>query len=286
MTESAPGSSPSPDGTRPTMTAPEAAPNPEDEYYDPLSERLRREPRSSAGVSVLAFDGGDPGRGQWVASSLADLVRRRGRAVETRVVPSHGDGGQGVALAEALAATTLPLVLITRATEAWSAAHLEPLLAGINDVDHVVGRRPAGGAWPGLLRRLGGLRWRLLFAVPAGDLGSPCRLHRREALAAIPLQSESELVDLEILAKATFLEQSLREVPVPALAGDPERRQILARHDLADLFRHPVFGFAAPIRPGAWDTPGPECSPVPRPGPVAGVEPAAPPAVEAPATPA
>lgn len=255
----------------------------QDLYYDPLMERLRREPRRGAGVTVLVFDAGEPHRAGRIAEGLVSLIRGRGRPAEAQVIASHAHEGQGPALATALMATSLPLVLITRAIEPWTAAHLDPLLAGIDDADHCVGSRPAGGLVPAALRWLAGLRWSVLFGVSVKDGTTPCRLHRREALARIPLQSESERIDLEILAKAMFLEQSLREVPVPPLAADPERNPTLARHDLSDLFRYPQFAFAAPIRPGAWDEPGPERSVVPTALPVpvstAGpIDPDAPPA--------
>ena len=60
---------------------------------------------------------------------------------------------------------------------------------------------------------------RLIFAVPLRDVHSPCRLHRLDKLAAIPLQSASSFLDTEILAKATFLGHLIDEVAIPPLRG-------------------------------------------------------------------
>ena len=64
----------------------------------------------------------------------------------------------------------------------------------------------------------------MVFAVPTLDVHSPCRLHRREKLEALSLQSSSRFLDIEILAKGTFLSHLLDEVPVPRLKGiEPDR---------------------------------------------------------------
>src|SRR5438552_2711190 len=84
--------------------------------------------------------------------------------------------------------------------------------------------------------RTGALPWWLLFAVPILDVHCPCRLHRLEAMAAIPLQSSSGFVDVEILAKATFLDHLIDEVRVPALAALPARA---TWGDFVEVFRRP-----------------------------------------------
>lgn len=91
----------------------------------------------------------------------------------------------------------------------------------------------------GRIRRwLGVLHYRILFAVPVADMFSPLRMHRREKLQAIPLQSASRLLDVEILAKATFLVQTIEEVAVPDLPS-PEIGSL--GPDLRALFSHPRF---------------------------------------------
>ena len=162
-----------------------------------------------------------------IVCSLADLIAASGRPVE-RCVVSVGDDGLGRALERGLQGATLPLVLVTTAEEPWTKDHLEPLLEAINQCDHVIGCRPAGAgeigsACPGLLVR------RLIFAVPLHDVHSPCRLHRLDKLAAIPLQSASSFLDTEILAKATFLGHLIDEVDVPPLRGRRQVRRLVGR---------------------------------------------------------
>src|SRR5262249_8239002 len=146
---------------------------------------------------------------------LIDHLAAMGRAVEHRVVPVDGVD-LGVALSSGLEDAHLPLVLVTTAREPWTPAHLEPLLKAIDHSDHVVGRRPARGT-EAFRRWLSMLPRRLIFAVPLLDIHSPCRLHRREKLRSIPLQSTSSLLDVEIFAKATFLGHLIDEVDVPPL---------------------------------------------------------------------
>jgi hypothetical protein len=219
------------------------------EPLDALEAATRREPLAGAGVDVRVFDAGDPERAEAIARGIAALLRARGRAADFRILPSRSEAGLGPTLETAAREATQPLVLVTDAVEPWTAAHLDPLLAAIDAADHVIGRRPAPLATR-LRQRLAALGRSLLFAMPVLDVHSPCRLHRRAALAAIPLQSESRYADVELLAKATFLAHLLQEVPVPPLAGDddPERRALWS-HDRRDVLRRPVF--ARPVAPSS-----------------------------------
>ncbi len=132
-------------------------------------------------------------------------------------------------------------MLVTTAEEPWTAAHLTPLLEAIDHCDHVIGRRPAG-SWARFGRWLASLPRRLVFAVPLRDIHSPCRLHRLDKLAAIPLQSSSSFLDLEILAKATFFGHLIDEVDVPPIRGPIGSRGWWS--DCRRLLRDPRFTFA------------------------------------------
>ncbi len=128
-------------------------------------------------------------------------------------------------------------MIATSALAPWSAGHLDPLLKTIDARDHAIGCRPRS-ILGRVVRRCAALPYRLLFAVPVADLYSPLRIHRREALAKIPLQSASRLLDVEILAKATFLVQTIEEVDVPDLPS-PAVGHVAG--DLASLFSHPIL---------------------------------------------
>ncbi len=204
------------------------------ETDDPFEAHFRREPMPKAGVCVIVLDAGHPEESAIVVESLRTLVSRRGREVECHIVTLDPSQGVGRAIEHGYQASNQPLVLVTSALEAWTEAHVAPLFEAIDHCDHVIGRRPKGPVQR-LSVRLRGLLWRGLFAVPVRDVHSPCRLHRRAALDAIPLQSLTDFSDVELLAKATFLGHLIDEVEVPALeaGGLPTRHW---RRDLGAVF--------------------------------------------------
>ncbi len=208
-----------------------------DSSDDPFAEHLRREPLPNAGIRIILLADMPAETAEQIVAPLADLVVASGRTVERCVVTVNGDG-LGCSLERGLEGATLPLVLVTTAEEPWTMEHLEPLLDAINQCDHVVGCRQdrARRHWsgvPGLLMR------RLIFAVPLHDVHSPCRLHRLDKLAAIPLQSSSSFVDTEILAKATFLGHLIDEVAIPPLRGRVRSTRLWT--DVNQVLGHPRF---------------------------------------------
>lgn len=217
------------------------APHEEPDIHDPMAEALRRASRRGAAIDVLVRDVGDPGLVGEIGEGLVALARKAGHEAAWRTLSADPEIGEGAALRAAIEATSAPLVLVTTAVEPWTEAHLRPLLEAIEKADHALGRRPLAGRalWEARAARLARS---LLFAIPVLDVHTPCRLHRREALAAIPLQSESCYAEVELLAKATFLGQILEEVDVPRLAADDDpRRRALWAHDRGDVWRRPTF---------------------------------------------
>lgn len=207
-----------------------------DEYVDPFEAHFQRDPMTGASVQVIVPARGEYDRAESIANGLVELLRARGRLADGLVVSIAGRG-QNQVLRECLGRTEHPLVLVTSAEEPWTPDHLDPLLKAIDACDHVVGRRrrSVGGR---LLRWFARIPWKSLFAVPVFDPHSPCRLHRREKLATIPLQSSTDFLDVEILAKATFFGQLIDEVPVPPLAS-PELWAFW--HDFLEVLREPVM---------------------------------------------
>src|SRR4051794_11609374 len=178
-------------------------PEPLDDYEHPFDAHARRSPMTGAAVRVVAIQYRPDGRAEEVAEGLINLLAAAGRRADRRGLTIGPGDSIATAFEAALADADAPLVLITTATEPWAETHLSTLLAAIDTCDHAIWRRPATGL-ARIIRWVMAWRWRLLFAVPVEDVHSPCRLHRREALAAIPLQSRSDFLDVEILAKATF----------------------------------------------------------------------------------
>ncbi len=206
---------------------------------DPYEAHFHREPLPAAEVRIvlLAAADDDPARSQKIADGLLGLLAARNRRATACVVPVSPDPGWGPALDSAVQSASAPLILVTTATQPWTDAHLAPLLKAIDSADHVLGIR--NRSLPSRLARwLGRLPWRILFHIPLSDLHTPCRLHRREAIAAIPLQSRSGFADVELLAKATFLGHLVDETAVPELPAATARVRLA---DLREVFRKPVF---------------------------------------------
>jgi hypothetical protein len=183
-------------------------------WYDPFALAHHREPLGSrAGVDVLAL-GRESGK---AGSELTKLLRGQGRPVAVAARESAWisgsefmawlDGGRN------------PLVVVSRSRGPWRKEHLEPLLRAMDTTDHVVGRRRMG-VWKGLGRWFVSWPVRLRFAIPARDLGSPCWLHRREAVGKLQLEAAGPGLGVEILAKATYLGQLVDEVEIPNLEGE------------------------------------------------------------------
>ncbi len=108
---------------------------------DPFMQHLHRDPLPNAGIHVLALVDHVDERAQEPFKALCQLIAEEGRAVEGAIA-SVMEAGAGLAIEQALARSTLPLVLVTTACESWTPAHLRPLLEAVARCDHVYGCRP------------------------------------------------------------------------------------------------------------------------------------------------
>ena len=211
--------------------------SPLDDFIDPIEAHLKRETCEGAGVSVivLARDGRE--RALQVFESIASVLRGRNRKAFPVFVDVDETTNHAEVLEDALRIADQPLTLVVQGRESLTAAHLAPLLKTIDHCDHAIGGRATSRAGK-VGRWIRALPWRWVFAVPIHDLHSPCRLHRTEKLAAIPFQSRSEFLNIEILAKATFLGQLLDEAEIPAIEG---RKAWISWSDVSKVFKHPTF---------------------------------------------
>jgi len=250
---------------------------------DPFVAHFHREPMGAVGVGVVVLSNGpaDPETATAWDESLSWL-RSQGRPVDV-VFPAvdRTDPRLGDLIQEALAALPHPIVAVAASAAPPSQAHWTPLLKALDQADHVVGGRPAG-AGAAIARSLTRIVRRIVFGVPVADVHSPLRLHRAEKLREIPLQSGSSFVDVEVLAKATFLGHVLDEPKIPALAGPTWRKGSF--RDLKVVFKNPTFrrppGYASrPLeepqgepeghdRPGGEDRQGDEHAGVSQAGPL------------------
>lgn len=183
--------------------------------------------------------------------------------------------GLGAALRTGLAVAKHPLLVTAPANKQFQPAELQRLLQDIDKVDLVTGYR-VGQPVPGWLAILNGLYrltlglcfgiplepvpawlgWReqlrrslcqWLFGVHVHDPACAFRLYRRQVFARLPIQSDGNFAQVEILAKANFLGCLMAEVPVTCLPSSNQPSTWL-HSEILDLFRRPVFGEAPEMR--------------------------------------
>ena len=179
-------------------------------------------------------------------SGVAEMAARTDE-LATRIpalrICHHAEArGFGAALRTGIEAARHPLLFYTMGDRQYQPADLQRLLDVIDRVDLVTGCR-AGRVpplwWRGLalLYRIGarilfglsmaaspcwlgrvgrGSRWlaRWLFGVRVHDPECAFRLFRRSIFRRIPIQSDGDFAQVEILAKANFLGHLMDETPV------------------------------------------------------------------------
>jgi glycosyltransferase involved in cell wall biosynthesis len=193
-----------------------------------------------------------------------------------RVLRHPARRGLGAALRTGIEAARHPLLFYTVCDRQYRPEDLKLLLAIIDRVDLVTGCR-AGRPRPGWACRLGsvyrlfvrvlfGIRlqpapcwlgrsgWlrrsvaRWLFGVRVCDPECAFRLFRRSIFQRIPIQTEGDFAQIEILAKANFLGCLMDQVPVahqPRPDGRPLAPHGLRERSLREasrLFRAADFG--------------------------------------------
>lgn len=218
---------------------------------------------------LLVNDGSSDG-----TCAQADAVAGQHSQVRVFHHPQHR--GLGAALGTGFAAAGHPLLAYSLANKQYRPADLKKLLEAIDQVDLVVGYRVWRPAplWRQWLDRLRGLVFRVVFGVtpeprdcwlgPAGyarrclarwifgvrvpDPECAFALCRRSIFSRIPLQSDSDLALVEILAKANFLGLWMACAPVswipPAVPASPRTRDMRtkARREIWRLLAHADFG--------------------------------------------
>jgi glycosyltransferase involved in cell wall biosynthesis len=189
-----------------------------------------------------------------------------------RVLHDERHSGVGAALRTGIREASHPLVLTVPCDKQFQPPDLYRIFEAIDQVDLVVGYRVGlpvplvpriwdfmrlllarvflgaplepRSSWPGWAgwRRRWLARW--LFGVRVQDPECLLRLYRRTIFERLPLQSDSSVAQLEILAKANHLECIMAEVPVSwlpprNLPPDPIEKQ--AGRELRRLFFEPTF---------------------------------------------
>ena len=209
-----------------------------EDFDDPFLRHFQRDPLPDAGIRIILLTDLPPDRAEAVIAPLADHLARDGPG--GRDPHRRRSTGQGLGRALSRRPGTEPSF-----PSCWSRrprsrgprpTWIRSWRRSTTATTSSAGGRPAAGSGSGAGWRH--VPRRLVFAVPLRDVHSPCRLHRLEKLAAIPLQSASSFLDVEILAKATFFGHLIDEVDVPPLPGPVGSRGWWA--DCRRLLREPA----------------------------------------------
>lgn len=215
----------------------------------------------------------------------ADLLAKLAERVPSLHVLTHdSQRGYGACLRTAIATARHPLFFHTALDTAYSPSDLRKLLERIEITDEITSQRPVlvsgcrTGTQPPMGWRIVGKAWRLfcrivmglpleptgvwlgfreqafsylvwmLFADPLTDPKSAFKLWRSDFLKAVPIQSDSDFVHVELVAKATFLTRILDEVPLSPSNQTPHAKPSVWR-DFWRVLRNPNFGTPAQSNP-------------------------------------
>jgi len=225
---------------------------------------------------IVVNDGSTDG----TAAALEKLAA--GRVNRLTTLTHDAPRGFGACLRTALPHVKQPLLFYTAPDYPYSANDLPKLLERVGLRDAILKKQPdlvsgcrtgrtapglyawAGKTWrifcraalglqleaPPVWLGLGGAfyRWyaKLVFGVPLADVNSKFKLFRTAFLCRFPIQSDSDFVHTELVAKATFLTSIMDEVPLtPSDVAPPP---VSFGGDLRRVFSSPDFGHPAPPR--------------------------------------
>lgn len=218
----------------------------EQEPPDAWSARMMRDPLGVVPVDVIALIGpSQPSNCE--SSPVVETIRRRGRL--GRVVPVRVDPAAssfGSALESAIREVQAPIFVISDIATEWNRDILDRLLKAIDICDLAIGARPCPSFVGRAKRWLAAFGRGVFWGAGVLDPHSPFRMGRTERFRAFPLQSTTRFAEIELIAKANFLDALIHEevLPVcPAWIALPLGRGVAS--DKHRLFRHPSFRFEA-----------------------------------------
>lgn len=209
---------------------------------DAWSARFVREPIGQSQIDLICLSDGVSGPSA-EASSAAEIIRRKGRLGKLIPVNLPEEGrSRGESLTSAFEQVCAPLFVISGTDAEWNRDILERLLKSVDHCDLVLGCRPCTSTAGRIARRFGSLARGVFWGAGVLDPLTPYKLGRSDVFRKIPLQSASRFVEVELVAKANFLDALIDEIALPVAAPwIPPRYGPESRADRRGLFRHPRF---------------------------------------------
>ena len=197
-------------------------PPPEDDWIHPLDAAAIREPIPNGGVRVIvmAMEPGGPDPDA-IGRGLLDLLKAREAAGRRLRRPARFEVGWDEALEQGLADGTHPIVLVS--TAPGTVDRRPPRPAPEGDRRPGPRHRPAAGGEARSMVRHAPLACPVRLAGPTTCSPPAGPIAGRRWRRSSPSRS-SRFLEVEILAKATFLTQVIEEVDVPPLASSPVGR--------------------------------------------------------------
>lgn len=212
------------------------------EEVDAWTARFARVPVGQVPIDLLCLtEQGALGVAE--AASVVDTIRRKGRLGKViPVCPDPEANSWGDALTLALGQVSAPLVVISEARAEWNRDILDRLLKTIDICDLALGARPCQSRSARIARTVASMGRGLFWGAGVYDPLTPYKLARTETLRQFPVQSSSRFAEVELIAKANFLDALIHEEVLPvAEPWATPRFGAGARADRRNLFRNPAF---------------------------------------------
>lgn len=209
---------------------------------DAWSARFAREPVGHAPIDLICILEGVSGV-LAESSSAADIIRRKGRLGKIIMVSlQDGNRSWGEALTLAFDQVESPLFVISEAGAEWNRDILDRLLKSVDHCDLVLGCRPCESYAGRIVRRIASFARGVFWGAGVADPLTPYKLGRSDVFRKFPLQSASRFAEVELVAKANFLDALIDEIALPvASSWNPPGFGTGLRADRRGLFRKPLF---------------------------------------------
>lgn len=219
---------------------------PEDEPLDAYSARLYRKPMPAGAIVDLILLQKSDLTHPIDTCPAAETLRKKGRLGQVFQVGGDAGTNLGNRLTKIITEMQSPLFIVSDASASWNKDILERLLKAIDSADMAIGSRQAASRVQRWQQNATAMRRGLFWGAGVKDPHSPYRIFRTEVFRKFPLQSSGRFIDIELVAKANFLDAMIFEENLPFADTWPgEMKYNHLRKDINQLFKKPCFQFQA-----------------------------------------